>query len=169
VNHITLQCCNTIFSRLEAYDRNKNFQDEPVILPDPVDTDWPESGFHQLQLEHRIHLPKLTKDAVHGYFMYREAIDCQTNADIKAIEKGKKMYESDRIFACSISVKSSNIFFTGIVGAAMKRKVTYSYKLKLSKEHGEIINTHCECPAGKGPHGTCKHIAAVLFMLSGLV
>lgn len=31
---------------------------------------------------------------------------------------------------------------------------------------GTIINTHCECPAGRGPHGTCKHIAAVLLVIS---
>ena len=32
--------------------------------------------------------------------------------------------------------------------------------------NGEIINTHCECPAGLGPHGTCKHLTAVLLVLS---
>jgi uncharacterized Zn finger protein len=31
------------------------------------------------------------------------------------------------------------------------------------------MNSHCECPAGKGPHGTCKHIAAVLLMLIDFV
>ena len=44
-------------------------------------------------------------------------------------------------------------------------QVTYNYKIKLTKETGEPVNSHCECPAGKGPHGTCKHIAAVLLML----
>lgn len=28
-----------------------------------------------------------------------------------------------------------------------------------------MLNSHCECPAGRGPHGTCKHIAAVMVML----
>ena len=30
---------------------------------------------------------------------------------------------------------------------------------------GELVNSHCECPGGKGPNGTCKHIAAVCLML----
>ncbi|WAR12346.1 EXO-like protein [Mya arenaria] len=48
----------------------------------------------------------------------------------------------------------------------MRRNVTYSYKLKLCKENGEVLNSHCECPAGKG---TCKHLAAVLIMFSDFV
>jgi uncharacterized Zn finger protein len=34
---------------------------------------------------------------------------------------------------------------------------------------GAIVNTHCECPAGIGPHGTCKHLAAVYLALIQLV
>jgi len=34
---------------------------------------------------------------------------------------------------------------------------------------GEIINSHCECPAGFGPHGTCKHLTAVALVLSDFV
>ena len=44
-------------------------------------------------------------------------------------------------------------------------QVTYTYRLKLEKESGDPINSECECPAGKGPHGTCKHLAAVLFVM----
>ncbi|XP_062616798.1 uncharacterized protein LOC134278502 [Saccostrea cucullata] len=47
----------------------------------------------------------------------------------------------------------------------MKNKVTYNYKLRLEKQSGDILSSHCECPAGKGPNGTCKHLAAVMVML----
>ncbi|XP_076091240.1 uncharacterized protein LOC143063144 [Mytilus galloprovincialis] len=47
----------------------------------------------------------------------------------------------------------------------MKKQVTYNYKLKMEKGSGSPVNSQCECPAGKGPHATCKHIAAVLLML----
>nr|XP_018672111.1 uncharacterized protein LOC108950584 [Ciona intestinalis] len=30
---------------------------------------------------------------------------------------------------------------------------------------GEILNTECECAAGKGPHCTCKHVASVCYLL----
>lgn len=51
----------------------------------------------------------------------------------------------------------------------MKNKVSYTFKLKLDKVTGDILNSHCECPAGRGPHGTCKHVAAVALMLSKFV
>jgi len=38
-------------------------------------------------------------------------------------------------------------------------------KLKVNSTAGDITNSECECPAGKGPHGTCKHVAAMLGML----
>ena len=44
-------------------------------------------------------------------------------------------------------------------------QVTYNFKMKLDKSSGDIMNSHCECPAGRGPHGTCKHLGAVALML----
>lgn len=149
---------------MEAYARNRDFRGETVILPEPLDPDWPCVGFHQLQQSHKILLPKLSTAQVDGYFEYRLASDSHAAADIKAIEKGKRLLEGRRVYACSIHV-STDIFFSGIVGAAMKKKVTCSYKIKINKQTGEVKNSHCECPSGKGPHGTCKHIASVLLML----
>ena len=56
-----------------------------------------------------------------GYFIYRLAGDQEASSDIKALTKGEKMVES-RILACSFQ-SSDHIFFSGIVGAAMKNKV----------------------------------------------
>ncbi|XP_046354064.2 uncharacterized protein LOC124133648 [Haliotis rufescens] len=50
----------------------------------------------------------------------------------------------------------------------LKDDVTYNYKLKVEKT-GEPVNSHCECPAGKGSHSTCKHIAAVLLMFEHFI
>ena len=35
----------------------------------------------------------------------------------------------------------------------------------MEKQTGDILSSHCECPAGKGPNGACKHLAAVMVML----
>ncbi|XP_069103806.1 uncharacterized protein [Argopecten irradians] len=88
--------------------------------------------------------------------------------DIKALEKGRDMVLADRVQACSMFIKE-HVYMTSIVGAAMKNKVSYNFKLKLDKLTGDPINTHCECPAGKWPHGTCKHLAAVLLMLQHFI
>lgn len=59
-------------------------------------------------------------------------------------------------------------YFMGLVSAAMKKSVSYNIKLVVNKK-GEILNSHCDCPAGFGPHGTCKHITATLLVLSCFV
>lgn len=43
-------------------------------------------------------------------------------------------------------------------------QVSYNYKLKFAADR-HIENSDYECQAGKGPHGTCKHVAAVLLMV----
>ena len=96
-------------------------------------------------------------------------MDTQLVGEVKAIKKGKDLEKGQKVHACSLSVQSPNIYLTGIVGAMYKGAVTYWFKLKLHKSTGDVMNSHCECPGGKGPHGTCKHIAAVLQMLSNFI
>ena len=113
-------------------------------------------------------LPKIRVSQVEGYFTYRQACDKQGTGDAKSLQKGTALMEAGRIDACSIHRNTEGIFFTGIVKAAMKKKVSYNYRVKLDIQ-GEPENSHCECPSGKGPHGTCKHIAAVMLMLQKFV
>jgi len=84
--------------------------------------------------------------------------------DIAAVRKGEKLAE-DGVEALSFfNGTSDTAFFMGIVSAAMKKSVKYNIKFVISK-NGEIENSHCECPAGIGPHGTCKHLTAALLVL----
>ena len=46
----------------------------------------------------------------------------------------------------------------------MRKGCAYNIKHVID-DNGEIHNSHCECPAGRGPTGTCKHIVAVLLAL----
>ena len=40
------------------------------------------------------------------------------------------------------------------------------YKIKVSMTNSSDISlAECSCSAGRGPHGSCKHIAATLFAL----
>jgi hypothetical protein len=65
----------------------------------------------------------------------------------------------------SSSIGPSLVFFSGIVGAEMRKNVNYSIKIILHQT-GEIQNSHCECPAGAGPHGTCKHVVCACSVLA---
>ncbi|XP_071139766.1 uncharacterized protein [Mytilus edulis] len=119
-----------LIERLRAYDRNANFRGVPVNLPEPLEPQWPLTGFQQLRPEHKIMLPKLTTEQIEGYFLYRMAEDRQASGDIKALEKGKKMFESHRILACSFYQSGQNTFLSGIVGAAMRHKVPLNKKFR---------------------------------------
>ena len=65
------------------------------------------------------------------------------------------------------SEEASNqlIYISGIVGAEMIKSCTYNMKLVIDSHTGEIFQAHCECPAGRGPTGSCKHVVAVLLVL----
>ena len=49
----------TFLCRLEAYDRNQNFENTCIILPDAEETDWPTSGFKSLEGASQTQMPKV--------------------------------------------------------------------------------------------------------------
>ncbi|XP_052692931.1 uncharacterized protein LOC128171224 [Crassostrea angulata] len=58
-----------LIERLKAYDRNRDFQPPPLeSVPATVSVGWPVSGYQQLQKEHRVFLPKITKEQIDQYF-----------------------------------------------------------------------------------------------------
>jgi len=111
-------CC-----RLESYDRNANFVNDPVILPPTLLPNWPASGFRQILHSHREVLPPVLEGHIAGYFTYRVASDNIANSDIAALQKGRALLEGDRVETCSFCTMNSEVFFTGIVRAMMKKKV----------------------------------------------
>ena len=43
----------------------------------------------------------------------------------------------------------------------MKKDPIYKIKIDTS----DVCGAECSCPAGRGPHASCKHVAASLFAL----
>ena len=54
---------------------------------------------------------------------YRQATDGKGSNDLKSLEKGRGLMAAKRIEACSMAVEQPHFFFSGIVRAAMKKKV----------------------------------------------
>ena len=48
------------------------------------------------------------------------------NRNLKSVSKGRLMYESNRILACSVLVQDDAIYLSGVVWAAMKKKVIHA-------------------------------------------
>ncbi len=157
---LAIYCC-----RLAAYERNAGFSRDVCILPQASLPDWPTEGFQQITDDHQQTMPPLSKEAIEEYFVTRQLKDSLPSGDIKGVELGKELLKSKRIQAISIHLHHQDIiYFSGLVAAAMKKNLRYSIKLKVSAD-GQLINSECECPAGKGPTATCKHIACIALLL----
>nr|CAB3263320.1 uncharacterized protein LOC108950671 [Phallusia mammillata] len=153
--------------RLEAYDRNQNFVSSVQV--DQLCTStvyWPRCGYQQLTKDSKI--PEISTVHIQNYFKFRSAADNICNNNIKAIQKGKLLVEAYHVQACSTVSEKLLTYVSGVVRASMKKQVSYNVKLSLNLE-GFIVNTTCECPAGKGPNGTCKHLAAIAMVLARFV
>jgi hypothetical protein len=96
---------------------------------------------------------KVTLEQVQQYVLYRQ-VSGSANGDNSAMKKGKLMSEA-AVQALSVHrndeaahAQAQPVFFTGIVGAAMKKHVSYNMKLTLNAQYGAVENAHCECGAG---------------------
>jgi hypothetical protein len=112
-----------MYFRLITWIRNQNFKSDPIIIPDQTVLNWPLTGFQQLTSVHKILLPKLSTTHIEGYFKCRLVSDRKCNTDIKALQKGQLMLESNRVDACSVHITMHDVYLTGIVRASMKKKV----------------------------------------------
>ena len=74
-----------------------------------------------------------------------------------------------RNFAVYILVVLIFYFISPCLRNVLTLQVSYIFKLVLDGNSGEVMNSHCECPAGSGDTATCKHIVGVLLMLSKFV
>ena len=66
------------------------------------------------------------------------------------------------ITACTTNNKS---FFQAKCLPEMKKNTIYTIRLVLDKNSADIEYTQCGCAAGRGPTGSCKHIAAMCYVL----
>ena len=64
----------------------------------------------------------------------------------------------------ALDLDNNNCLCRCICLPEMKKDIVYKVVMHLTKS-SEIVFARCECPAGVGPHGSCKHIAAFCYSL----
>jgi len=95
-----------------------------IQLPPSAAVCWPSDGFASMQPSHHTLIHRLDQHAVRSYFHYRQALDLLSEANIQALKKGQLLLDSGRVVeACSVCATGVDVFFTGTVRAAMKKKV----------------------------------------------
>ena len=99
------------------------------------------------------------------YFVTRTSTDSLPVNDLKAINKS-----AQNLFKCGHvqDIKVANdkhLYIQSKFIPKMKKNHIYKINLLLDKETLNIAQTECGCPAGKGPHASYKHIAALSYAL----
>jgi hypothetical protein len=93
----------------------------------------------------------------------------ELNSDLVALKKGWKIAADEGVQALSFCLYQGRFYYTGIVDAEMRKHCSYNIRIVVEETTADVMNAHCECPAGKGPTATCKHVVCVLHVLADFV
>ena len=107
-----------------------------------------------------------------GYFISRKvASDNKEAADFSSVsDKAYRLFSKgyvQRIEVCSPPNQKEKFFVRCKVHPQMKDG-TYDVELVVSRKEDVISKVEwakCACPAGKGPHASCKHLSALFYAL----
>jgi len=88
---------------------------------------------------HHCLLQNVDSNKVTSYFYYRRATDNSSEHNIQAVKKGQLLLNGNRVEACSVAVHKSDIYVTGMVRAAMKKKVWDTNALDLHGRQDDMI------------------------------
>lgn len=114
-------------------------------------------------------LPNFTIQNIIQYFIYQKEIDGLERQDWKSLNNhGYKLFKEGHIQQVHVS-SSSKVAVKAICLPEMKKDRTYSLQLSIDKSTVNICAAECSCPAGKGPIGSCKHLAALCFAIEDFV
>lgn len=80
-------------------------------------------------------------------------------------KKAYPLYKDGHLQSIIAIIDDRHCTYQGVCLPEMKKSVLYSINMVVEQEGGDIVSATCGCPAGKGPHGSCKHIAAMCYAL----
>ena len=110
-------------------------------------------------------IPYFKKANINKYFIDRIASDGQPTNDYKDINShAYPLFKAGHIQSIFVATQSDSYRFKCHCLPEMKKDILYNICLTVDSI-GEILGASCGCPAGAGPNGRCKHIAAFTFAL----
>ncbi len=159
-----------LITRLEDFNRMQEhigFGADDIDIGTASMPPWPDSAFRSLTTTTATEsMPSLLDEHIEAYVQNCQGCNTVVRPDQGTLLKGKKL-SAEKIDALSFCVNDDKIYISGCVGASMRKKTSYIVKIILAK-HGDICHSACECPSGKGPNASCKHICAALFAVVSL-
>ena len=149
-------------------------ESNPVDQTATVNCDFTDSAQWVSLADAKDDVPTFNIQNIVSYFIERKAKDNECNKDYKNVSsKAFGLFRHGHIQNLEIARDDDGkIHFRCDCLPEMKKNLKYNVKLSLCNngEHeGEIAFASCACPAGKGPSGSCKHIAALCYALEEFV
>ena len=107
---------------------------------------------------------QFTNAQIVEYFVTRTVSDGRLSADFKSINKSAlNLFCCGHVQNIEISSDETNLHMRANCLPEMRKDRVYKLLLTMKRTTLDVISAQCGCPGGKGPHATCKHIAALCY------
>lgn len=115
-------------------------------------------------------LPEFSLANMMAYFVTRKVCDGQNAGDFKHLNNHSyPLFKSGHIQKIlTIKGNDNNVYLNAVCLPEMRKDREYKIQMVLSPS-AEILYAEDGCPAGRGPTGSCKHIAAFCYALEEFV
>ena len=125
--------------------------------------DWPPAT-RFLPILSMHHHPNFTVGNITAYFT-RITLDGKSANDFKSINsKAYPLFRDGHVQIILAYTTEGKTYYQAECLPEMKKNTIYNVRLVLGRQ-SDILHAQCGCPAGKGPNGSCKHIAAMCYAL----
>ena len=104
------------------------------------------------------------------YFIYRNDSDGLERQDWKNLNSGGyKLFKEGHVQSVSAGLSGNTCCVKGKCLPEMKKDRVYELQMCINTDNNSVKGAECTCPAGRGPSGSCKHIAAFCFAIEDFV
>ena len=127
--------------------------------------EWPPSQ-HFLPIQNAHTLPYFTIANITNYFIVRITSDGNSANDFKSLNsKAFPLFKDGHVQSIQVRTNVDKTYYQANCLPEMKKVTIYTIRLIINASNSDISYAQCGCPAGCGPKGSCKHIAAMCYAL----
>ena len=126
----------------------------------------PEDGFKNVTKAYSspADVPHFKIGHIVTYFVNRTVCDGHPAEDLKSVNKSaENLFRCGHVQEIKVCSTIKFIFLRARCVPEMRKDRVYKLALALQTDNLDVVQAECGCAAGKGPHGSCKHIAALSY------
>ena len=111
-----------------------------------------------------------TTEKLTNYFVYCKDRDGLERQDWKSLNSGGyRLFAEGHVQDVMIKINNGDCLIKANVLPEMKKDKKYLVSTIINQQTNDVVEAACSCPAGCGPQGSCKHIAALCFCVESFV